>query len=84
LSVLGLRVVGNVELSSTESGKNIMTTALQDFAHNKYFKLYLKATPEIQEVIRDMIEVMDDPTTDKDDYDLALDTLNAAFQAIYD
>ena len=55
---------------------NIDLAASQMFAH--YFHAFLECDSSIQEVVRDMVEIITDPTVDPDDRELALSTLYAA------
>jgi predicted XRE-type DNA-binding protein len=55
---------------------SIDLAASQMFAH--FFHAFLECDPSIQDVVRDMAEIINDPDTDADDRALALSTLHEA------
>jgi DNA-binding Xre family transcriptional regulator len=56
---------------------SIDLAASQMFAH--FFQAYLECEPPIQEVIRQMTAIVDDPEADEDDRAMAVATLHEAF-----
>jgi predicted XRE-type DNA-binding protein len=55
---------------------SIDRAASRMFAH--FFQAYLECEPSIQEVIRQMASIIDDPEADEDDRDMAVATLQEA------